>query len=206
MLPASWRRWRGPDHGHRPRDSPGRNGDSGRGVRRVPRHARHRPAPLRRRKRGADRAPCPAPTSTGCCPARTPPCGTRSSGQCCTRPPCAPPRCCASTSRTSTCEPATEGHPQGQRGRRGHLADAHDPAAAKGRKSGPLFLTDRKARVALSPGDVDRIAGRPACATGGRLRSSKRPPLASTAARGRSTSSATPCSPTTPRTARPRRC
>jgi integrase/recombinase XerC/integrase/recombinase XerD len=34
------------------------------------------------------------------------------------------------------------------------------PRLLKGRKSGPLFLTDRKARIALPPGDVDRASGK----------------------------------------------
>jgi integrase len=34
------------------------------------------------------------------------------------------------------------------------------PRLLKGRKSGPLFLTDRRARVALPPGDVDAASGR----------------------------------------------
>lgn len=34
------------------------------------------------------------------------------------------------------------------------------PRLLKGRKSGPVFLTDRKARVALPPGDVDPVSGR----------------------------------------------
>jgi integrase/recombinase XerC/integrase/recombinase XerD len=34
------------------------------------------------------------------------------------------------------------------------------PRLLKGRKSGPLFLTDRKARVALPPGDVDPASGK----------------------------------------------
>jgi integrase/recombinase XerC/integrase/recombinase XerD len=34
------------------------------------------------------------------------------------------------------------------------------PRLLKGRKSGPLFLTDRKARVALPPGDVDAASGK----------------------------------------------
>ncbi len=34
------------------------------------------------------------------------------------------------------------------------------PRLLKGRKSGPVFLTDRRARVALPPGDVDQTSGR----------------------------------------------
>lgn len=34
------------------------------------------------------------------------------------------------------------------------------PRLIKGRKSGPLFLTDRRARVALPPGDIDPASGR----------------------------------------------
>jgi integrase len=34
------------------------------------------------------------------------------------------------------------------------------PRLLKGRKSGPLFLTDRRARVALPPGDVDTASGK----------------------------------------------
>jgi integrase len=34
------------------------------------------------------------------------------------------------------------------------------PRLLKGRKSGPVFLTDRKARVQLPPGDIDQASGR----------------------------------------------
>jgi integrase len=34
------------------------------------------------------------------------------------------------------------------------------PRLLKGRRSGPLFLTDRRARVALPPGDVDSVSGK----------------------------------------------
>jgi integrase len=34
------------------------------------------------------------------------------------------------------------------------------PRLIKGRKSGPLFLTDRRSRVALPPGDIDPASGR----------------------------------------------
>lgn len=34
------------------------------------------------------------------------------------------------------------------------------PRLIKGRKKGPLFLTDRRARVALPPGDVDPVSGK----------------------------------------------
>lgn len=34
------------------------------------------------------------------------------------------------------------------------------PRLLKGRKSGPLFLTDRRARIALPPGDVDPVSGK----------------------------------------------
>jgi integrase/recombinase XerC/integrase/recombinase XerD len=34
------------------------------------------------------------------------------------------------------------------------------PRLLKGRKSGPLFLTDRKARVALPPGDIVSASGK----------------------------------------------
>jgi integrase len=34
------------------------------------------------------------------------------------------------------------------------------PRLIKGRKSGPLFLTDRRARVELPPGDIDQASGR----------------------------------------------
>jgi hypothetical protein len=34
------------------------------------------------------------------------------------------------------------------------------PRLLKGRKSGPVFLTDRRARVQLPPCDIDRASGR----------------------------------------------
>ena len=34
------------------------------------------------------------------------------------------------------------------------------PRLLKGRKSGPVFLTDRRARVQLPPGDIDQASGR----------------------------------------------
>jgi integrase len=34
------------------------------------------------------------------------------------------------------------------------------PRMLKGRRSGPVFLTDRKARVQLPPGDIDQASGR----------------------------------------------
>ena len=34
------------------------------------------------------------------------------------------------------------------------------PRLLKGRKSGPVFLTDRRARVELPPGDIDQASGR----------------------------------------------
>ena len=34
------------------------------------------------------------------------------------------------------------------------------PRLLKGRKTGPVFLTDRRARVALPPGDIDTSSGR----------------------------------------------
>jgi integrase/recombinase XerC/integrase/recombinase XerD len=40
------------------------------------------------------------------------------------------------------------------------VSPARHDAAFKGRKSGPLFLTDRRARVELPPGDIDPGSGR----------------------------------------------
>jgi site-specific recombinase XerD len=75
------------------------------------------------------------------------------------------------------------------------------PRLLKGRKTGPVFLTDRRARVQLPPGDVDQASGR------ARLSYRQAEDLfrRRQAAR-RCTSCGTARSPTTPRTGPARRC
>ena len=86
------------------------------------------------------------------------------SGGCCTRRRPVRPRCCGSTSRTWTCRTAR---------RRCAARAARStsivwqtgtarllPRLLKGRKTGPVFLTDRRARVELPPGDIDQASGR----------------------------------------------
>ncbi len=61
----------------------------------------------------------------------------------------AEPRC----RRPGPAQPAGHGAAQGLRDRRHRLEDRN------GAKSGSLFLTDRRARVELRPGDIDPASG-----------------------------------------------
>jgi len=80
------------------------------------------------------------------------------------------------------------------------------PRLLKGRRSGPLFLTDRKSRVPLPPGDVDPASGKARLSYRRAAEIFEEATAGEQAARGRCTSYGTRRSPTTRRTARPRPC
>ncbi|MET7459733.1 tyrosine-type recombinase/integrase [Nonomuraea sp. NPDC005501] len=65
------------------------------------------------------------------------------------------------------------------------------PRLLDGRRAGPVFLTGRRARVALPPSDVDAAPAEPGCPTAGLPSCSRPRPPIRPAARGRCTSYAT---------------
>ena len=114
--------------------------------------------------RAADRtrarpARCPGPTSSGCSPARTSASASGRCGGCCTRPPRGRPRC----SRLDV-EDLDLPNRRAKVRRKGGAIDVIVwqtgtarllPRLLKGRKSGPVFVTERKARVQLPAADLD---------------------------------------------------
>ena len=115
---------------------------------------------------------CPAPTSSSCSPARTSPCASGRSGGCCTRPRRGRPRSSRLTSRTWTCPTAAPR--SGARAARSTSIVWQTgtarllPRLLKGRKSGPVFVTERKARVQLPAADLDQLRPGPAELPAGR--------------------------------------